>query len=56
LTEEGSEERIEMLQDVAILGNKLKKMNGGNDILKQELWKEYKAKATKLGWSTIPKK
>lgn len=56
LEEEGSEERIKMRHELAILGNKLKHLNGGNEALKQELWKEYSEKATKLGWSTIHEK
>ncbi|MFK7947017.1 MAG: AAA family ATPase [Saprospiraceae bacterium] len=56
LDEEGSEERIEMRHELAILGNKLKHLNGGNDELKQQLWKEYSAKAKQLGWGTIHEK
>jgi predicted ATP-dependent endonuclease of OLD family len=53
LSEEGSEERKKMRHELTLLGNELKSLNGGNDELKQQLWKKYDEKATKLGWDTI---
>lgn len=48
LDEEGSEERAETLQELSILSNKLKHLNGGNDELKKRLYAEYQEKAKKL--------
>ena len=36
-----------------LLGNELKRLNGGNDELKQQLWEKYDEKASQLGWDTI---
>lgn len=53
LSEEGSEERKKMRHELTLLGNELKRLNGGNDELKQQLWEKYDEKASQLGWDTI---